>query len=76
MTFDECAAYLDGIHEVDKDNWERTRQIMYAIIQVNSTSELDPTDILRFDWDTQVNDSDESDRGIEDVRERMKNIKL
>ena len=76
MTFEECAAYLDGIHDADKDNWERTRQLMYAIIQVNSTSELKPTDVLRFEWDTQVDDSDESNDDIEEVRERMKNIKL
>ena len=76
MTFDECAAYLEGIHEADKDNWERTRQIMYAIIQVNSSSELSPTDILKFDWDDQVDSSEEQTSDIEEVRERMKNITL
>lgn len=75
MTLFECAAFLRGYHEKEKGQWEQVRQLAYVIAQVNSSKELEPSDIMKFAWDE--NKPVEIDEAkIEELRERAKKIKL
>ena len=51
MTFPEASAFIDGWHEERKDRWEQVRRIIHSVYQVNSRTELDLEDVLKFPWD-------------------------
>ncbi len=74
MTFSEAEHWLEGYQERKKDEWERTRMLMWIVAQVNSRSELSPDDVMKFPWDEVQGPSDEAE--IRELRERVKNFKL
>lgn len=47
----ELNTILSSLNKSIKNDWETTRMIAYTIAQCNSTKQLKPTDILKFDWD-------------------------
>nr|DAJ23585.1 MAG TPA: hypothetical protein [Caudoviricetes sp.] len=47
----ELNTILSSLNKSIKNDWEQTRMIAYIIAQCNSTKQLKPTDILKFDWD-------------------------
>lgn len=51
MQMYEIDACLDGISMKYRPNWEQCRMVSYMIAQVNSTKQLKPTDIMKFEWD-------------------------
>jgi hypothetical protein len=51
MQFYELNTILSSLNKSIKNTWEQTRMIAYTIAQCNSTKQLKPTDILKFDWD-------------------------
>lgn len=53
----EVSELLDGIPYLDKNDWERSRYSIYTNIQMNSKKKLKPTDILKFSWDNEDNDT-------------------
>lgn len=72
MTLGECAAYLRGMERKERDEWERTRMLMYAVVQVSSTKELSPEDVIRFPWDGETQVEEASEEEIRQLRERAK----
>ena len=63
------------MHRREQDSWERTRMLMYTVCQVNSTKELEPTDVLRFPWDEDAPKVTEtSEEGIEALRKKAKEM--
>lgn len=75
MSLGECAAFLRGMHRREQDAWERTRMLMYTMCQVNSTKELEPTDVLRFPWDEDAPMEDAaSEEDIEALRKKAKEL--
>lgn len=50
----ECELILASIGEQNRNSWEQTRSIMWMIAQVNSTVELEATDIIKFGWDDEL----------------------
>lgn len=74
MTFSEAEHWLEGWQERKKDEWERTRMLMWIVAQVNSRNELSPEDIMSFPWDEVHEMADEAE--IKELRERVKNFKL
>ena len=50
MQFYELNTILSSLNKSIKNTWEQTRMIAYTIAQCNSTKQLKPTDILKFDW--------------------------
>lgn len=71
MTLNECAAYLRGMQNKEQSAWEQTRMLMYAIVQVNSSKDLSPKDVLPFPWDDDaIEELDEE--SINKLRERAK----
>jgi hypothetical protein len=53
----EVSELLDGIPYLDKNDWERSRYSIYTNIQMNSKKKLKPTDVLKFSWDNEDNDT-------------------
>ena len=51
MTFSEAAAFLRGLQRKEKEEWEKVRRIAYYIVQVNSTKEWTPQEVMPFVWD-------------------------
>lgn len=51
MQMYELNTILSSLNKSIKNDWEQTRMIAYIIAQCNSTKQLKPTDILKFDWD-------------------------
>ena len=51
MTLNECAVFIRGMFRKEQEAWERTRMLMYAVVQVNSRDHLTPKTLLPFPWD-------------------------
>lgn len=54
MRVSEALMYLASLEHRNKDAWEQSRMIAYLIAQTNSTKPIQPTDIMRFSWDAEV----------------------
>ena len=77
MTFAEAAAYMRGLNMRDREEWERTRKIMWAAIMPHSKKNLDFQDIMKFPWEEEYIDTTKVDEGeLERIRELAKKIKL
>ena len=50
----EVKAVLENLQHKNKTGWEQARMISYIIAQTNSTKQLSPTDIMKFDWDEAI----------------------
>jgi hypothetical protein len=77
MTFSEAAAFMRGMQMRERDEWERTRRLMWAAIMPHSKKKLDFQDIMKFTWDEDYVDTTKVDEGeLERIRELAKKIKL
>ena len=77
MTWAEAAAFMRGLHLRERDEWERTRRLMWAAIMPHSKKKLDYQDVIKFTWDEDYVDTTKVDEGeLERIRERAKKIKL
>lgn len=77
MTFGEAAAYMRGMQQRERDEWERMRCVMWAAIMPHSKKKLDYQDIVTFAWEKEHIDTSQVDEGeLERIREMAKNIKL
>ncbi|OKZ13176.1 MAG: hypothetical protein BHV75_04090 [Bacteroides oleiciplenus] len=74
MTFNECAAFIRGMNRKEQEEWERTRMIMYAIAQVNSTESLTPEAVFPFPWDEEREPIEIDENELKELRERAKNM--
>lgn len=77
MTFGEAAAFMRGMQMRERDEWERTRCIMWAAIMPHSRKKMEYKDVMKFAWDDNFVDTTKVDKGeLERARERAKKIKL
>lgn len=77
MTWAEAAAYIRGMDAREKEEWERTRRIMMAVVQPHSKKKLDPEDVLKFTWDKDYVDTRKVDKNeLGRIRKLAKKIKL
>lgn len=68
----EIRAILETHSLRSRENWEQTRMICYMTAQANSTKKLIPSDILKFPWDNEGEESEpETLISTEDI-ERLK----
>lgn len=74
ITFNEIDSIMNELEYVNREEWERTRMIMYSVLQSQSTKQLNINDILPFDWDKK----NEKTKGVtpQDIEEfkKRKNI--
>ena len=77
MTFSDASAYIRGMQLRERDEWERTRRMMWAAIMPHSKKKLDYQDVIKFTWDEDYVDTTKVDEGeLERIRELAKTIKL
>mgnify|MGYP005901341263 CR=1 FL=1 len=72
MQFYELNTILSSLNKSIKNTWEQTRMIAYTIAQCNSTKQLKPTDILKFDWDN----NDHKQEIITNIRRNLQNYDI
>lgn len=51
MTLDEVACYLEGIDNRERESWEQTRAVFFAVVQSNSTKKINIEKIFPLSWD-------------------------
>ena len=51
MTSNEASYIIKKSEDDFIDKWNRTRYIVYSVIQSQSTTSLQPTDVLKFPWE-------------------------
>ena len=77
MTWAEVAAFMRGMQLRERDEWERTRYMMWAAIMPHSKKKLDYQDVMKFTWDNDYVDTTKVDeKELERIRELAKKIKL
>lgn len=64
---------LEGIEQEYRNGWEQTRMLTWVIAQVNSSEELDPSELIKFPWEDCEEVEDEV--GIEELRKRAADFK-
>ena len=57
MQLYELEVILDNLHLKHKQNWEQTRLIAYIIAQSNSTKKINITDVVKFSWDAEKDET-------------------
>lgn len=77
MTFTEASAYMRGMQLRERDEWERTRCMMWAAIMPHSRKKLEYRDVMKFDWEMEhVETSTVDEKELERIKELAKKIKL
>lgn len=67
----EVQPLIKAMHLKNRDSWEQSRLIAYIIAQVNSSKKLNPTQIIKFAWDSNDDTTKETNISNEDI-ERLK----
>lgn len=57
MQLYELEVILDNLQLRHKQNWEQTRLLAYIIAQSNSTKKINITDVVKFSWDNEKNET-------------------
>ena len=57
MQLYELEVILDNLQLRHKQNWEQTRLLAYIIAQSNSTKKINITDVIKFNWDNEKNET-------------------
>ena len=76
MTFPEAAAFMRGLQLKEREEWERTRKIMWAAIMPHSKKKLEYQDVIRFSWEENTDNENIDERELERIKKIAKNIKL
>ena len=71
----EVQPLITSMHLKYRDSWEQSRMIAYIIAQVNSRKKLNPTDIIKFDWDNEKEINKETSISNEDIERLRKKAK-
>lgn len=73
MTWQEAEAFLDGMVEAEHTSWERTRCIVHAVVQCNSSRKVSPQDVMKFPWEDEGPKHQDIDWAeVERLREEVK----
>lgn len=72
MSFIEVRLFLDGLNKRNRDAWEQTRILAYIIAQVNSTKQLDISNVLPLPWDNDKIETKQHDTVSDDDIKRLR----
>lgn len=75
MTFPEAAAYMRGIDRKEREEWDRTRRIMWASLLPHSKKRIEPEDLIKFETEKPQGE-EPTEKDIERIKELAKKIKL
>lgn len=60
MTMAEAAAYMRGLELREREEWERTRRVMWAALRPHTRKkDFEPTDVIKFPWEKDFIDTSE-----------------
>lgn len=71
MEFYEAEMFLAHLDLKHRSSWEQTRQLFYAICQVNSKDRLNPSELMPFPWEERETDHSTNGEDPDDVKKRM-----
>lgn len=74
MSIQEAESFLEGLQNSKRDGWEQSRLIAYMVARVNTTSDIELTDIIRFSWDEKKEKEKITSEEIERLRSMAKEI--
>ena len=60
MEWYEIESVINYQHYANKENWEQARLIAYIIAQVNSKKRLKIEDIIKFPWDSEFKEENQT----------------
>lgn len=72
MTWAEAAAYMRGRELREREEWERTRRVMWAVmVPYAKNRDFEPSDVIKFPWEKDFVDTSRVD---ENELERVRNL--
>lgn len=72
MTWAEAAAYMRGRELREREEWERTRRVMWAVMVPHAKNRnFEPSDVIKFPWEKDFVDTSRVD---ENELERVRNL--
>lgn len=72
MELYEVKAVMDYDYYAYKDGWEQSRLVAYLVAQTNSSKQLKQSDIVKFHWDRQEENTSISNADVERLRAQAK----
>ena len=67
----EAEMFLAHLGLKHRSSWEQTRQLFYAICQVNSKDRLNTSEHMPFPWEEKKTGHSNDDEDPDDVKKRM-----
>lgn len=71
----EVFPIIDNVNASIKNSWEQTRNIMYSVVQSQSSKKLKPTDILKLPWDAQQVAIQKKNKQVKITKEYVEQMK-
>ena len=72
----EVELFYDSLKYANRPEWEQTRLLMYILAQVNSKKKLEITDLMKFPWDDNYEESNKEYNEEEHKRLREKALMM
>ena len=72
----ELQIICESLHLRTKDSWEQSRLIAYLIAQTNSKKKLKPTDVIKFPWENDKQETQATKQNKPLTLEDVEQIKL
>lgn len=78
MSFGEAAAFLRGLQNKERAEWERTRRVMWAALVPHCKNVKQYADAMPLPWDGEVKTAtvEVDEKEVERIRKIAKSIKL
>lgn len=73
MDFQECIVYIKGMNRKQRAEMEKTRLIMWAVFQSQSSKSLNLEDVMKLE-DDEVADQEINKEELEELRKRAKKM--
>lgn len=73
MELYEARALYGTLNMKDKESWEQTRFLGYLIANLNGVKLNKPSDLLKFDWDSETPIENEEEK-VDEIRDKMKKV--
>ena len=69
MTFPEAAAFMRGLNRKQREEWEHTRRLMWAVLAPHSKKKLTLSDIKIFEDDNEAVNTEIDEKEIERLKQ-------
>lgn len=73
-TLPEVAAFIRGVEERERNEWERVRMHVFKVAQILGCADIEPSDIMRLPWDAEKKPVIIDKENLNRVRELAKKL--